>query len=237
MWTNYYVTEEDCMTNNNGGAGTDLNLSHMVRPAHSDAEDNEAAPSLLLLHGRGADEADLMGLEQALDPRLTIVSARAPYRLGPGFAWYGMYEIGKPDDDTLLASLSELQAFIKGLPAAHNIDPQRLYLMGFSQGAIMSAALALTVPEQVRGVIMHSGYVPTESALVLHPEGIKDKPFFLAHGKYDDVIPVTFGRDAEEYLSEAGARLTYREYPIGHTISEESLYDLSEWLTRELDEG
>jgi phospholipase/carboxylesterase len=178
-----------------------------------------------------------MGLEQALDPRLTIVSAREPYRLGPGFAWYGMYEIGKPDNDTLLTSLSELQVFINRLPAAHNIDPQRLYLMGFSQGAIMSATLALTVPEQVRGVIMHSGYVPTESAIDLHPEGIKDKPFFVAHGKYDDVIPVTFGRDAEEYLSEAGARLTYREYPIGHTISEESLYDLGEWLTRELDEG
>jgi phospholipase/carboxylesterase len=225
------------MTNSNGEGGTDLNLSHMVRPAHSDAEGNEASPGLLLLHGRGADEEDLMGLEQALDPRLTIVSARAPYRLGPGFAWYGMYEIGKPDNDTFLSSLSELQTFVRGLPAAHNIDPQRLYLMGFSQGAIMSAALALTIPEQVRGVIMHSGYVPTESALDVQPEGIKNKPFFVAHGKYDDVIPVTFGRDAEEYLSEAGARLTYREYPIGHTISEESLYDLSEWLTRELDEG
>ncbi|HEX9988827.1 MAG TPA: alpha/beta hydrolase [Chloroflexia bacterium] len=225
------------MTNSNGEGGTDLNLSHIVRPAHADAGEDEASPGLLLLHGRGADEEDLMGLEQALDPRLTIVSARAPYRLGPGFAWYGMYEIGRPDNDTLLASLLELQAFIRGLPAAHNIDPQRLYLMGFSQGAVMSAALALTVPEQVRGVIMHSGYVPTEAALDLQTAGIKDKPFFLAHGKYDDVIPVTFGRDAEEYLSEAGARLTYREYPIGHTISEESLYDLSEWLTRELDGG
>jgi len=216
---------------------TTLNLTHMVRPArsHDRGETNDSmVPGLLLLHGRGADEADLMGLESALDPRLTIVSARAPFRLGPGYAWYDMYQIGQPEPETMALSMEEVETFINGMVPAYNIDPQRLYLLGFSQGAILSAAIALTMPERIAGVIMHSGYVPTSAELDLHPERIKGKPFFVAHGKYDEVIPVTFGRDAQEYLEEAGAALTYQEYPIGHGISEESLYDLSEWLTGQL---
>jgi phospholipase/carboxylesterase len=209
-----------------------LNLTHLVRPASTRGDGG--APGLLLLHGRGADEADLMGLEAALDPRLTIVSARAPFRLGPGFAWYGLNQVGSPDVDTLRASLEELEEFVEGLPGAYGIDPQRLYAMGFSQGAVMSAALSLVAPNRIRGVIMHSGYVPANSGLPLKPDLIGDKPFFVAHGQYDDVIPVTYGRASQAFLTEHGARLTYHEYPIGHTISEESLYDLSEWLTSEL---
>src|SRR5436190_5663269 len=197
-------------------AETQLNLTHLVRPSPYYARGGapeSGTPGLLLLHGRGADEADLMGLEGALDPRLTIVSARAPFRLGPGFAWYGMEQIGAPDRDTLHASLEELWTFVGALPSAYGIDPQRLYLLGFSQGAVMSAALALTMPDNVRGVIMHSGYVPVNSDLPLKPEAIGDKPFFVAHGKYDDVIPVDYGRLSQDYLSRHGARLVYHEYP------------------------
>ena len=214
---------------------TSLNLTHMLRPALERPADGALVPGLLLLHGRGADEADLMGLESALDPRLTIVSARAPFRLGPGFAWYGMSEVGKPDPDTLRASVRELEDFIDGLSEAYDIDPARLYLMGFSQGAVMSATMALLKPGAVRGALLHSGYVPANAGLGFSHEAAEGKPFYLAHGKYDDVIPVTFGRDSHEYLQAANAEVEYREYPIGHTISEESLYDLSEWLSARLD--
>jgi phospholipase/carboxylesterase len=212
-----------------------LNLAHMIRPAIERANDNGRAPGLLLLHGRGADEADLMGLEGALDPRLTIVSARAPFRLGPGFAWYGMSQVGRPDNDTLNASVEELRSFIIGLPDAHNIDPTRLYLLGFSQGAVMSAAMAMILPDRVKGVVLHSGYVPAASDIDLQPDGLEGKPFFVAHGKYDEVIPITFGRDSYEFLEAAMADVIFREYPIGHSISEESLYDLNEWLTSQID--
>lgn len=176
-----------------------------------------------------------MPLEQALEPRLTIVSARAPFRWGPGYAWYGMGEAGATEAETLQISAGELREFVEGVTPAYGIDAARLYLMGFSQGAVMSAALALTMPQAIRGVIMHSGYVPEGAGLDLRPDEIAGKPFFVAHGLYDDLIPVTHGRRAREYLSAAGADLTYREYPIGHSIGEESLYDLSEWLAQELD--
>jgi phospholipase/carboxylesterase len=176
-----------------------------------------------------------MALEAALDPSLVVVSARAPFRLGPGYAWYDMAQVGNPDQDTFDTGLDELRQFVEDLPPAYDIDPQRLYLMGFSQGAIMSAALALVEPESVRGVIMHSGYVPAYSVDGIVPGGIEGKGFFVAHGLYDEVIPVIYGRESEAYLSRQGARLTYNEYPIGHSISEESLYDLSEWLSGELE--
>ncbi|MBF6613250.1 MAG: phospholipase [Chloroflexi bacterium] len=215
---------------------TKLKLAHLVRPGRGEGEGAERGlPGLLLLHGRGSDEADLMGLVDALDPRLTVVSARAPYRLPPGFAWYVMGEAGYADAEAMQSSIGDLREFIDGMLPAYGIDPQRLYLMGFSQGAVMSAALSLVVPERVRGVVMHSGYVPINSGLDLQPGKIAGKGYFVAHGKYDDVIPVTFGRDAHEYLEAAQAQVTYREYPIGHSISEESLYDLSDWLTNELD--
>lgn len=219
-------------------SSSQLNLKYIMRPAQPSVRSlsvDGKTPGLLLLHGRGADEADLMGLETALDLRLTVVSARAPFRMGAGFAWYDMAQIGNPDEETFHAGLYALQEFIVALPEACNIDPQRLYLLGISQGAIMSAGLALTAPDKVRGVIMHSGYVHADSGLDIIPNGIEGKGFFVAHGIYDEVIPITYGRDTEAYLTAQNARLTYQEYPIGHGISEESLYDLSHWLTGELE--
>ena len=179
-----------------------------------------------------------MGLVEALDGRFTVVSPRAPYRLGQGWAWYGLPSVGQPDRETFLASLAVLKEFVRGLPGAYGIDPERLYLMGFSQGAIIGSVLAMEIADKIRGVVMHSGYVPQafeNMNLEITPEGLKGKPFFVAHGKYDDVLPVALGRDSYEYLQEAEAEVVYQEYPIGHSISEESLYDFSEWLTRELD--
>lgn len=207
-----------------------LNLAHVARPALEKSGEGKT-PGLLLLHGRGTYEGDLMDLVEVLDPRLAVVSARAPFRAGPGFSWYALSQPGYADKDTLRASVEALKEFIRNMVPAYNIDPERLYLLGFSQGAVMSAAMALTIPEQVRGVVMHSGYVPVNGGLDLRPGEIKGKPFFVAHGRYDDVIPVGLGREAYEYLSKAGADVAYQEYPIGHSISEESLYDLSEWIS------
>ncbi|HEX8221629.1 MAG TPA: hypothetical protein VF914_20740 [Chloroflexia bacterium] len=214
-------------------AGTSLNLTHIVRVSR-EGSGERGSPGLLLLHGRGADEADLMGVEGALDPRLTVISARAPFKLGYGYAWYGMARVGSPEDETLRASLGELHEFVQGIVPAYRLDPAGLFVMGFSQGAVMSAAVSLTMPGRVRGVVMHSGYVPVEAGLDFKVEEAAGLPFFVAHGLYDEVIPVRFGREAHEYLGGIGAEVAYREYPIGHSISEESLDDLSEWLTNKI---
>ncbi len=213
------------------GTGANLNLTHIVRMSQESSNRTRTTPGLLLLHGRGADETDLMGIENALDSHFTVVSVRAPFRLGPGFAWYGMGRVGTPHSETMQSSLAQLGDFIEGMMTAYNIDPAALYLMGFSQGAVMSAAVALAMPQRVQGVVMHSGYVPVESGLDFRLKETEGKPFFVAHGLYDDIIPINFARHAREYLTGIRVNLTYQEYPIGHTISEESLYDCSEWLS------
>jgi phospholipase/carboxylesterase len=220
---------------------THLNLTHLTRPAAEQPAGGGQAPGLLLLHGRGADEADLMGLEEALDPRFVVVSPRAPYTYGDGWAWYERADAGRPHPETFQDGLAELRTFIAGLPAAYNIDPARLYIFGFSQGAIIGSALTMLAPEVAAGLVMHSGFLPaalkgnTQISETMHPESLKGKAIFMAHGEYDQVVPAAWGRATYEYLVDAGADVVYREYPIGHAISEESLYDASEWLTRQLD--
>lgn len=222
---------------------TSLNLTHLMRPALEEPGEGGAAPLLLLLHGRGADEADLMGLEAALDPRFVVVSPRAPYKFLDGWAWYGRAEAGRPDPETFQPGLDELRTFIGGLPAAYNVDPTRTYIFGFSQGAIVGSALTMLAPEMVAGLVMHSGYLPAalkgnvEISAALDPDGLTNKPIFIAHGEYDEVIPVSWARATYDYLVVAHANVIYREYPIGHAINEESLYDASEWLTRRINDA
>ena len=96
----------------------------------------------------------------------------------------------------------------------------------------------MLTPEIVAGLVMHSGYLPaavdgnTEISEAATPGNLRGKPVFMAHGEYDTVVPTGLGRATYEYLVDVGAQVIYREYPIGHAISEDSLYDASEWLTR-----
>jgi phospholipase/carboxylesterase len=209
-------------------------LTHL---ALTPAEGEGQPPGLLMLHGRGADEHDLLGLAGALDPRLLVVSARAPLPLGWGHHWYELLDIGRPDLETFARSLSLLHEFIPQVVAGYNIDPQRLYLLGFSQGAMMSGAVVLTRPELAAGAVLLSGYLPLHAGPPIQEERLAGYPFFVAHGSHDPVIPVAFGREARDFLTRAGTDLTYREYPSDHRIVEPELAEVAAWLTARIGGG
>jgi phospholipase/carboxylesterase len=197
-------------------------------------------PALLLLHGRGADERDLLPLAGELDPRLYVVSARAPFRFPwGGYMWYELDEqgVGFPEAATLTESLTRLRAFIGEMAAELPIDPTRVYAGGFSMGAAMSAALALSEPERIAGAMVLSGYLPLGAGLDLKGERAAGHPVFEAHGLYDPVIPIQFGRQTRDALAALPIELTYREYPIGHEISLEELRDAGAWLSSVLDKA
>jgi phospholipase/carboxylesterase len=212
---------------------SDAPLVHLVRPAPEN--EPEPRPALLLLHGRGADEVDLFGLADALDPRLVVISARAPFRLGPGYHWYELVDIGRPEPETFAAGFGLLRDFVEHVIERYAIDPARLYLLGFSQGAMMTGAYILAQPSRVAGAIVLSGYLPLNAGLSNNAAGLRGKPFFVAHGTQDPVIPIAFGRQTRDYLEQAGAELTYREYPMAHFVSEVELEDLADWLAAHLD--
>jgi phospholipase/carboxylesterase len=209
-------------------------LLHKVLP--SSAPQGKQQPALILLHGRGTNEDDLLGLAEYLDPRFFVVSARAPFRFQyGGFAWYQILEVGTPDAQQFDESYQRLSQFVQDVRAKYPVDPSKVFLLGFSMGSIMSLALSLTKPEMFRGVVAHSGYIPENTSLQFRWDELAGLGLFVAHGTEDPVIPIEFGRRAHALLSKSQADFTYREYPIGHTISEESLSDFSAWLRKKLD--
>jgi phospholipase/carboxylesterase len=139
---------------------------------------------------------------------------------------------GTTDPEMFRSSFDRLKQFIPFAVKEYPIDPERLFLFGFSMGTMMALALALTSPGLLRGVIANSGYVPEDAGLTFQWTGLAATPFFLAHGAYDPVIPVTLGRRTKELFGKSDAQWVYREYPMGHEISPESLSDISEWLRR-----
>jgi phospholipase/carboxylesterase len=205
-------------------------LEHRVLlPGGTPAESN---PTVIMIHGRGADEEDLIGLADSYDRRLLVLSVRAPFPFpyGGGFTWYDVGSVGTPDPQMFRESYEKLSQFVDEALDSYPVDRSRVYLLGFSMGTVMSYALSLTRPELFRGVVANSGYVPEGTHLVLRWQDLGNLPYFIAHGTDDPVIPVDFARRARQLFRESNAPVTYREYPMGHQISQESILDSSAFL-------
>ncbi len=219
---------------------TTLSLTHKLQmPASAPADHNSLHPTLLALHGRGSDEADLLGLAPYLDERLLWVSARAPLPLEGGFEWYRPPMSGAPVAEHFGESLEALERFLAEIVDAYAVDPRRLYLFGFSQGSFMAYALALTQAARVAGVIAHSGALPLQTitaARAVDPAGLRGLPMLVLHGTQDRTIPLARAQEARDYLAAAGAGLEYHEYPIGHHVSEATLSAMDTWLQQQLDQ-
>jgi phospholipase/carboxylesterase len=156
-----------------------------------------------------------------------------------GFAWF---EISWTATDIAIdfqqaeQSRALLMRFIAEALAAYGGDPARVYLLGFSQGAIMSASVALTEPELVAGAALMSGRIPEEIRPIIAPaERLAGKPFLVVHGTADTVLPIRNGRASRELLATLPVALTYQEYPMAHEVSAQSLADVAGWLTEHLD--
>jgi phospholipase/carboxylesterase len=213
-----------------------LSLVHLVRQPKNEAG---TPPLLMLLHGIGSNEHDLYGLAPFLDERFLIISVRAPNTLGPGsYAWFEVdFTAQGPVINPEQAEISRetLITFLNEAITAYGADPERVYLMGFSQGAIMSASVALTQPELVAGVVMMSGRIlPEIQPLIAPKEELAGLPFIVVHGTADTVLPITYGRASRELLSSLPVELTYHEYPMGHEVSQESLNAVTTWLSEQL---
>ena len=190
-------------------------------------------PGLLLLHGRGADELDLIGLARELDPRFFVVSARAPLAWEIGYCWYDTEDPARRET-TFLDALRLLRTLVEGLAEPYPIDPKRLYVLGFSQGSYMANALTLTAPERVAGAVLLSGYQPPLATLELAAEGVRGKPFFVGHGTLDPLLTIERGREVRDTLAGLGADLTYEEHVMGHQIILPELEEIRSWLAARL---
>ena len=209
-------------------------LTYRERPA-----DGDPAGLLVLHHGRGADEHDLLGLGDVLDPerRLHVVTPRAPLTLPgwPGFHWYVVPRVGYPDHDTFHAAYAALAELHDELWERTGIGPERTVLGGFSMGAVMSYAMALGADRPpVAGILAFSGFVPTVEGWEPSFADRTGTRAFVSHGRNDPVIGIEFAERARDLLSEGGLDLTYRESDLGHQIDPAHLREASAWLAEVL---
>ena len=212
---------------------TQLSILHLARfPVAFQAGDMQTRyPAVLALHGHGSNERDLIELAPLFQDNLLWISGRGPYELAPGsYDWYRFKQLGRPDPVFLEAALQGLDQFIGELLDAYPIDPQKFFLLGFSQGSMISMSYTLTRPARVSGVIAQSGYIPGESGLQVDAQGIKGKPFIITHGLEDPVFPVDTGRRTRDTLLGLGASVAYHEFHMGHATSRESLAAVRTWL-------
>ena len=215
-----------------------LSLEHLIRPAKSNSQN---APVLFMLHGYGSNEEDLFSFAGELPEELFIISMRAPYDLQPfGHAWYAINfdaDQGKwSDDEQAKKSREAIVKFIDEACSAYALDASKIGLLGFSQGTILSYAVALSYPEKVKTVIALSGYI-NENIL---KEGYQNKDYtklaiYTSHGQVDQVIPLQWAQRTPDFLDALGITNVYREFPSGHGVIPQNFYDFKTWLVSQME--
>ena len=201
--------------------------------------DGDAEGLLVLHHGRGSDEHDLLGLADVLDPerRLHVVSPRAPLTIPgwPGHHWYVVPRVGYPDPETFRAAYGELSALTTSCGSTRASGPERTVLGGFSMGTVMSYALGLGPDRPApAGILAFSGFVPTVEGWEPELAGRASTRVFIAHGRRDPVMDVQFARTAREMLEAGGLAVEYHESDAGHHIDPEHLPHAQRWLRETL---
>jgi len=192
-------------------------------------------PLIVMLHGIGADENDLFPLAGELDKRFKVVSLRAPYDYHSGHAWFRI-DFGPggaitPDVAQARATLGDLVRWIAAAPERLRVDPERVFLLGFSQGAMMSIGVLRTTPERLAGVVALSGRGDEELFEVQAPrDAIARVPLLVAHGTYDDVLPIENGRRTRDLFQGLSRDFTYREFPVRHGIDHDEMALVEQWL-------
>ena len=210
-----------------------MTLHHLVRAPKIILDKN---PLLLLLHGYGSNEEDLFSFASELPEEYYVISARAPYDMG--FGSYAWYAINFDADENKFSDIPQAQQsrdlianFINELVANYPIDPSNVTLIGFSQGTILSYAVALSYPEKIQRVVAMSGYLNTE---MVKPNFVTNNfsnlKIFASHGTVDQVVPVDWARKAAPALTQLGIEIVYKEYPVGHGVAPQNFYDFKNWL-------
>jgi len=189
-----------------------------------------------MFHGYGSNEEDLFSFAPELPGELMVISTRAPFDLDPfGYAWYAIdfdAEKGKwSDDGQARESRDKILAFMEEAITAYNLDRTNISLLGFSQGTILSYAVALSYPDKIRNVVALSGYI-NENILV---EGYGDKAhghleIYASHGQVDQVIPLEWAQRTPDFLKKMGIAHTYEEFPVGHGVSQQNFMSFKKWL-------
>ena len=198
----------------------------------------ENPPLLILLHGYGSNEQDLFSFAEELPDNFLIISAQAPLPMGNGsYAWYSINfdDINGKFSDLKQAkeSIDKIAVFIDEIKAKYKTDPNKTFLLGFSQGAILSYSLSFFYPNKVQNIIALSGYINTELLPTTISKEIKTN-YYSSHGTVDQVLPIDWARKSKPFLDNLGFNSVYSEYPVGHGVAPQNFYSFKTWIEERL---
>lgn len=210
-----------------------LSLTHLIRPS---TLKDERPPALFLFHGYGSNEDDLFSFAPELPEQLCIISARAPFPMEPfGFAWYAINfdaNYGKWSNvEQAVTSRDKIVAFIAEACEAYQLDQHNVSLLGFSQGTVLSYAVALSFPEKIKNLIALSGYIDEQILTSDYSE--KDHAHlqvYASHGQVDMVIPPEWAQKAPAFLKKLDIAHQYEEFPVGHGVSPQNFHSIKKWF-------
>tara|TARA_R110002072_G_scaffold118631_1_gene250645 strand:- start:54319 stop:54975 length:657 start_codon:yes stop_codon:yes gene_type:complete len=213
----------------------ELLLEHNYKAPLNASADN---PAIIMLHGYGSDENDLFSFASELPSKYHIIALKAPLPMQPyGNAWYNIYldaSEGKFNDtEQAIASRDLIVKCIDQVIEKYKVAKSAITLLGFSQGTILSYAVALSYPEKVKNIIGLSGYISED----MLKEGYEDNNFdhlsvYSSHGSVDQVIPVDWARKTKPFLTNLGIDCSYSEFPVGHGVAPQNFYELKAWLDK-----
>jgi phospholipase/carboxylesterase len=200
-------------------------------PPHMDPE--KKYPTIFTLHGKGSNEKNMFGLVAPVSDDFIIVSIRGNLTLGAGYQYYELKSLGNPIREMFDQAIQQLEAFIHYATEKYPIDAAKRYLLGFSQGAILSMSLALTMGEQLKGIVALNGYVPDFVKTEYPLKSVNHISVFISHGEFDTVFPIRIGHETAAYFENLTSNLTFKTYPTDHGVSEENQQDIVNWLKKD----
>ncbi|ALC92006.1 esterase [Bacillus sp. FJAT-18017] len=208
-------------------------IYNVQRPKEVDP--NKSYPALFLMHGIGSNEQNMLSLVEGLKQNFIIFSIRGHLEQPPGFAYFTIEGYGKPHRPVFDEAVARLSDFIDYASSQYPIDESRLYLLGFSQGAILSMTLALTLGSRIKGIVALNGYIPQFVKEEYSVQSVSQLSAFISHGEHDRVFPLEWGVANKEYLENMGANVTFKVYPEGHTVSKANYHDYVKWILESID--
>ncbi|MBT2655745.1 esterase [Bacillus sp. ISL-18] len=198
-------------------------------------ESDKTYPALFLMHGIGSNEQNMLPLVEGLENHFFIFSIRGHLPQPPGYAFFTIEGYGKPHRKVFDEGVKKLTSFIDYACGQYPIDEHQLFLFGFSQGAILSMTLGLTLGNRIKSIVALSGYIPAFVKEEYNIKPVNDLSIFISHGEMDQVLPFEWGVANDEYFRKLGATVTFRTYPVGHTVSVENHQDFIKWISEQLE--
>lgn len=198
-------------------------------------DENKVYPALFLIHGIGSNEQNMFPLTAGLEEKYFIFSIRGPISHPPGFAFFTIEGYGKPHREVFKQSLGQLTDFLDYASNKYPIDKNQLFLLGFSQGAILSMSLALTLGNKIKGIVALSGYIPKIVSEDYEIQSVKELSVFISHGEMDQILPYQWGIEAQEYFKKLRADVTFHSYNEPHTVSIQNQQDVIQWIQEKID--